>query len=936
MNYSKIILLGISSCFIFPSLAQKRALNHTDYDSWQNINNLQISPTGQFMLYHIDVQEGDGNLMLQAKNNRLIQQIPRGYKAQLTNKEDYLVASIKPAFQESRKAKIKKTKAEDMPKDSLVVYGIQADKRYTFPHVKSWQLAQEAQGYVAFLSDISLSSANPKDSKDSTKTKAENSTSVLHLLHLATGDTLQFPKADAYAWSPNEQYIVFSKTSAEKDSVDQAAGVYIYDITAKKLKKISQGKGVYKGFTFDDQSMQLGFLADKTAAKSLQKTFNLYYYTATQDTAKILVSQSSQGVPQRWQPSGDAQLFFSQNGESLYFGLAPIPKVRDTSLVDFEHAKVDIWHWQDDFLQPQQLVNLKKDLAKSYLAIVKPKQGSKVTPLSDLNLNRIVTTDEANNEWVLASSDFGNRIAYQWTATTLSDLYVVSTRTSAKKLVTSKLDGQSYLSPKGDYVVFFNREKGQWFSFDILKETSLSLNKDLPVNFSDEENDSPDLPSSYGLAGWSTDGKGIYLNDRYDLWYFSLNGKERKLVTNGQGRIQKLIFRYIPLIKSKNPRYQTKLIDPKSQIFLRAFDETSKYNGLFTVAAGKSSAPKELLFSPHTYKQIVAADDAKTFAYTKEDYSHSPAVFSNEAFQNETQLSQTNQQQAQINWGTAELVQWTTPAGHQAEGILYKPENFDPQKKYPIIAYFYEKLSEGLYSYHPPAPTPSRLNIPYFVSNEYLVFVPDIKYEIGYPGKSAEEYVNSGMQHLSSFPWVDAQKMGLQGQSWGGYQVAHLITRGTQYAAAWAGAPVVNMTSAYGAIRWQSGMSRQFQYEKTQSRLGKTLWEDLDLYVENSPLFHFPKVQTPVVIMANDNDGAVPWYQGIEMFTALRRLGKPVWMLNYNNEAHNLMERQNRKDIQIREAQFFDHYLKGKPAPKWLSKGIPATDKGIDWGFDSE
>lgn len=214
------------------------------------------------------------------------------------------------------------------------------------------------------------------------------------------------------------------------------------------------------------------------------------------------------------------------------------------------------------------------------------------------------------------------------------------------------------------------------------------------------------------------------------------------------------------------------------------------------------------------------------------------------------------------------------------------------------------------------------------------MFTPDVSYVDGHPGKSAEEYINSGVEYLKQNKWVNADKIAIQGQSWGGYQVAHLITVTDMYAAAWSGAPVANMTSAYGGIRWQSGMSRQFQYEKTQSRIGKTLWEGHDLYIENSPLFRMPYVKTPVVIMHNDNDGAVPWYQGIEMFMALRRLGKPAWMLNYNGDEHNLMKRQNRKDIQVRQQQFFDYYLKDGKAPVWMVKGVPATMKGKDWGFD--
>ena len=372
---------------------------------------------------------------------------------------------------------------------------------------------------------------------------------------------------------------------------------------------------------------------------------------------------------------------------------------------------------------------------------------------------------------------------------------------------------------------------------------------------------------------------------------------------------------------------------------LTAFNNETKEAGFYslTLQTGKK-APKEpfkaLRWAKNSFSNIKEAKDAKVYVYVKERYEESPNVYLSKDLVNEVQLSDINLQQKDYNWGTAELYHWTTPTGKAAKGVLYKPADFDPNKTYPIIAYFYEKVSDGLYKYNAPAPTPSRLNISFFVSNGYVVFTPDISYTIGYPGKSAEEYINSGMASLKQNKW--AGKLAIQGQSWGGYQVAHLITVTDMYDAAWAGAPVVNMTSAYGGIRWGTGMNRQFQYERTQSRIGATLWEKPELYIENSPLFRMPNVKTPVVIMHNDQDGAVPWYQGIEMFTALRRLQKPVWMLNYNGDDHNLVQRQNRKDIQRRQLQFFDHFLKGKPAAPWIEKGVPATLKGIDWGFGDE
>jgi len=928
----KTIALGLTLLCTGTLYAQKKPIDHSVYDGWKSLNQVNVSKSGQFIYYQITPQEGDGLLQIKSSKNDLILAVPRAANTTFTTDENFVLTSIKPTFEETRQAKIKKKKNDEMPKDSLLIVNLQNKDESKIPAVKSYKLAQNKNEYVAYLTEVEKGITE----SDSTKTEKNKpkKTETLIVQHLSTGDTLHFPKVEQYAWSQNEDFLAFSKKNDAKDSLANDAGLYIFDITSKQLKKISNGKGTYKEITFDDQGSQLSFLADKSPEKSQLKDFKLYYYTPALDTARILAQQNTAGVPQNWYVSGDGQVNFSADGKKLFFGLAPIPKVKDTTLVDFEHAQVDIWHWQDDYLQPMQLVNLKRDQSRNYLAVVYPQEGGRLISLVDEKFSRTSTTDDANNEWILATSDFDKRIAMQWEGSTPTDIYLVSTLNGQKKLVKENLNGYAFLSPNGDFVVYLDRESSNWYSYSIASGSSVQLNDGIPVNFTDEENDSPTYAGAYGYAGWTADGKGIYIYDRYDIWLFDLQGKDKKLLTNGEGRVTKRTFRYIDLSRKDLPRKRTTLIPAKEEIYLTVFDEETKYNGIATANSTKNANPKEIFTLPHTYRTFNSSEDGKVIVYTKEDYTASPDLYLTSNFKDETRLTDINPQQSDYNWGTAELVEWTTPNGFEAQGILYKPENFDPNKKYPIIAYFYERLSDGLYTYQAPAPTPSRLNIPYYVSNEYLVFAPDIRYEIGYPGKSAEEYVNSGMRHLAQNAWVDSTKMAIQGQSWGGYQVAHLITRTPMYAAAWSGAPVVNMTSAYGGIRWQTGMSRQFQYEKTQSRLGKTLWEDQDLYIENSPLFFMNRVTTPVAIMHNDNDGAVPWYQGIEMFTALRRLQKPVWLLNYNGDEHNLMKRQNRKDIQIRQSQFFDHFLKGKPAPEWLSKGVKATEKGINWGLE--
>ena len=585
-----------------------------------------------------------------------------------------------------------------------------------------------------------------------------------------------------------------------------------------------------------------------------------------------------------------------------------------------------------------QLKNMEKELKRSYMAVTYPKTTArKIIQLGTVDQPDIELGDQGNNEFALLSTDVGNRIEMQWSGSTLKDLYLVSTLDGSRKKIASKIEGQANFSPKANYITWYNREEKNWYIHDVKTGMERAITKGKDVKFYDELNDVPDEPSPYGIAGWTLNDQQVLIYDRYDIWSFNTANGDYKNITSGVGRKNGITFRYQSFESEPSFRRFSaggKSIDPKNPLWLEAFNNLTKEKGWYTKNISNTKEPKRIMMAKRSFSKPVIAKYGPSFIYTKANYEHSPQLYVSNDFKKETKLSAINPQQSNYNWGTAELIKWTTPKGYQSNGILYKPEDFDPNKKYPMIVYFYEKLSDGLYNYIAPSPTPSKLNIPYFVSNGYLVFTPDISYEIGHPGRSAEEFVNSGVEALMKNSWVDSAHIGIQGQSWGGYQVAHLITSTNMYAAAWAGAPVVNMTSAYGGIRWESGVNRQFQYEKQQSRIGATLWENPDLYIENSPLFHLPKVNTPVVIMSNDADGAVPWYQGIEMFTALRRLNKPVWLLNYNNEAHNLVLRQNKKDIQIREQQFFDHFLKGKPAPYWMEKGVPATEKGKNWGFE--
>ncbi len=913
--------------------SSKKPLDHSVYDGWQSVSSQKISPDGQWVIYSVTPQAGDAKMVITNLKTKAVTTVPRVQNAEISGDSKFTLFTIKPFYQETRLAKIKKKKPDDMPKDSLGIMAMGTGSIFKAPRVKSFQLPERSSAVVAYLKEKEQTDSTKKKSAETPAAGKEGSDLVVR--RLSTGIETVFSNVTEYALSENGKYLVFARVTPKKDTVSQP-GVFWYDISRDAVRKISSGRGTYKNLTFDESGSQLAFTAEKSPEKAPVKIFSLYYFRQTQDSAKVLARQGTPGIPSDWAVSGNGKVFFSKNGEKLFFGTAPVPAPKDTTLVDFEVAQVDVWNYQDDYLQPMQLKNLDRDLKRSYTAVIYPAGAAPaVIQLADEKLQDIELSVEGNGEYALAASDAGNRIETQWVGSSYKDLYLVSTRDGSRKLITSRVRGTASLSPGGQYVAWYNRADRNWYAYHIGTGRQQQLTGGLKVAFYDELNDVPDDPSPYGVAGWTEGDKEVLIYDRYDIWSFDPKGGSPKNITGGAGRKDQITFRYVDFTAERSfRRANTDPVSSRKPLWLQAFDNRTKQNGWYRKSLNAKGAPELVVMAERSYSRPVMAKYASEFIYTKGSYQLSPDLYVSSDFRKETKLSAINPQQAEYNWGTAELVSWTTPKGYQSEGILYKPEDFDPARKYPMVVYFYEKLSDGLFDYIAPAPTPSRLNISYFVSNGYLVFAPDISYEIGYPGRSAEEFINSGVEALKKNSWVDGSKIGIQGQSWGGYQVAHLITRTDMYAAAWAGAPVVNMTSAYGGIRWESGMNRQFQYERTQSRIGATLWEKPELYIENSPLFHLPKVNTPVVLMSNDADGAVPWYQGIEMFTALRRLNKPVWMLNYNGEAHNLMQRQNRKDIQIREQQFFDHFLKGKPAPAWMTKGVPATLKGRDWGFE--
>ena len=922
-----IFTLSFSS-ILNAQTANKKPLTTNDFAAWKVIDNPIISGDGKYSAFEINPQKGDGNLVVKPIDSKKEDSLPRGYAASFSPESDFIVYKIKQPADSIRSAKKKKLKKDEMPKDSIGIFVFKHHRIYSFPNLKQFSLPKENAKWVAFLTDIKKAKkkANePKTKKGDDQTEPK---SQLVLFHPASGDTVCFQNISEYYYAPLGHSVTFIRQT--KDSLDRAE-VLSFNTETRKTNVIFDRLGTAKKITSDQQGGRFGFVFSADTIK--EKTYSLYYGSLTTGAPKAVVLPNQTGLPLGWSPSEFGDLSFSDNGQRLYFGTNRKPKAepKDTLLED-EKPVLDIWTWQDKELQPEQKSNLDKEKKRSYKAVYLIDK-EKFVQLGNPEVREIKTIQKGNGNIALGIDQSPYKLESSWTGKTNADYCLVDIETGIKRQIVKKKTLVS-LSPGGNFIAWYDPSDSCYYSRSTNINTTdvVKLSKQIRVSFCDERWDMPEDPNPYGIAGWSENDKYIFINDRFDIWRFDMEGNKVPVsATHSYGRKNLLRLRYQKL----DP--EEEFIDTSKPIIVSAFDERNKSDGYFTADLRNYSEPRMLIMEDCHFGNLKKAKKADVLIWTRENVNESPDVWAGPmTFDHRHKLSDTNPQQSQFVWPGVRLVHWNSFSGIELEGLLYFPETIDPERKYPMIVYFYERNADNLHTYTAPAPTRSTVNRTFYTSNDYIIFIPDITYQEGYPGQAAFDAVVSGTQMVSSmFPFIDRTKIGIQGQSWGGYQTAWLITQTNMFAAAMAGAPVSNMTSAYGGIRWESGISRMFQYENDQSRIGGTLWEKPMQYIENSPLFYVPKIKTPLLIMHNDNDGAVPWYQGIELFTAMRRLNKPVWMLTYNNEEHNLKAESwaNRMDLTIRMKQFFDRYLKDEPMPSWMQYGIPAIQKGKELGY---
>ncbi|SDK72332.1 Prolyl oligopeptidase family protein [Salinimicrobium catena] len=930
------LFLGSGLCFA----QEKKSLTHEDYNLWKRVQNTQISKDGNTIVTTIVTGTGRGNGYIKIYNAKTGESFTfeNGYNSRISGDGNYVYFLRKPAYELTRSEKKEEVKEEKRTKDAFFIYDVATNKILdSVQRVKKFEAPEDVTGWVVIEKhkdlkpekDTTAAKASEEKEKDSLKTrKPENlalKADYALVYHLKKGKTDSIFQIKDLALPKEGNRFIFSTTKGEKKG---DLGVFAYDVREMSRKQLDTGRYSYTQLAIDNSGQQLAYISAKDSTETDSLKYELFY---VKDLAqKQLTDTLGKNLKKNWKLSAAQQPQFSENGKRLFFYSRPVRDLDvDTTLLDEEIPQVDVWSYKDKLIQPEQKARLEELKDKAYRSFYDTSSGQ-IVQLHDETLEYIKLGDTGEQRYALGYTSTPYNVQRSWEYPWLRDYYIVDTQTGEKRLAIEAQAMDPDLSPDGNFAVYYDMEDRNWWVLDLKANTKRSLTKDLQVNFFDEENDVPTMPWPYGFGGFTEDGK-VLLYDQFDIWSTSLAKAEKPVNITRDGRKNQIVYRTLRL----DPDHRNNASTYHKDLLVTAFDEKDKSEALFSLNSRNGKKQVLIEDAAHHLSDFELAENDDNLVFAKENFQHFPDVHLLKGPKSQpVQLTNANPQQQDFKWGTVEMISWEAYDGTQLDGLLYKPEDFDPNKKYPLITYFYEKRSDNLNRYHSPQPSASIVNMSYLVSNDYVVFVPDIVYKEGKPGESAYNAIVSGVEAVEELGFIDSENMAIQGQSWGGYQVAHLVTVTNKFKAAMAGAPVSNMTSAYGGIRWQSGLSRAFQYEKTQSRIGKNLWEGFDLYIENSPLFGIPNIETPLLIMHNDEDGAVPYYQGIEMFMGMRRLNKPVWLLVYNDEAHNLRKTKNRFDLSIRMMQFFDHYLKGAPAPEWMTQGVPAVMKGKDLRYD--
>jgi dienelactone hydrolase len=942
-------LLFFYSCYAFAQTdtaagKKPRPMTWKDVSSWRYIDpaNTTLSPDGKWVAYPMLTYEGDGELVLKKIKDTLEKKYPIGGAgfASLAFSEDGKWVAFKefPAFKEAKAAA--KTPEKQLF-EKLVLIELATGKKTLFERAGHFAFNGKASSHLALaLVKEKVPGAKPDDPKSSD----------LLIVELASGKIQYIGNVGEFAFNKPGTFLAYTIEAASKTG----NGLYLFSTLSRQTTVLDNDKMVYKSLGWKEEGDAFAVLKMnkeekyKTekgiviGVKDLDKSAAVFLYDPVGDSLSF---------PKGMTISGSRQPSWSGDLSRLFFGIHELkPEKKKSATADSSGkstTKMDsvktkpglktapgsdstvkpdmtIWNWQDKRLQSRQQVEETEDKDFSYLGMYDA-TAAKFFQLSDSNLR--VLTLLPKQRYALGEDISPFELDMNLDGQTYTDLWLVDLKTGRRTKWMEKFYSPSFASaprasPDGKKLLY--GLDGNYYVYDIDEKTTVNITEKVPTSFINTEDDHNVKKPLTRVIGWSRDNKFVLVRDLWDIWQIPVDGKEIAVNLTQTGRQTKTryLFRYM-----LDPEENEKGIDLSKPLYVAQYGEWTKKNGIGRIEPGRNGLKAgidPLVWEDVSISSLNKAKNTEVYMFSRETFNQSPEYFVADArLQKEDQVTHNTPDANKYIWSAGtQLVNYVSDKGDSLQGALFLPAGYEKGKKYPTIVYYYEKLSQTLHNYPNPSYSRTGWNPSLYTSNGYAVFIPDIVYRIDDPGMSAVWCVIPGVKAAIATGVIDEKNIGIHGHSWGGYQTAFLVTQTNMFKAAAAGAALTDLISMYDLIYWNAGISNMSIFEASQGRFAGGPWENWESYQRNSPIYHVKNVKTPLLMLHNDKDGAVDFTQGIEFFNALRRLKKPVVMIQYKGENHGLAKPENRRDYSVRMMEFFDTYLKGKPAPDWLSKGI--------------
>lgn len=917
--YSLLLVMGIT----FTAVAQqKKDLSPDDYGKWQSLSGTALSADGDWAAYEVKIQEDNDTLYIVNRLTDKRYALEFGTRPAFSKDGRWVAWNIGVAYKEAEKLREQKQPI----RFKMGLLNLSTGKKTVIDDVSNFKFSENGK----FLA---VSLTPPKDNKDkgavlllknlsdsSTRTignvtayefnkksdhlayivesanQAGNSVELFNLnsysLKVIASDTLKFSKL---TWSKEGDGLAFYKITKDEDFEEENAKVYVYAPLHKnpslaifdpaQQPSFPKGKRINPASTLrlnDDLSAAYFSINDLTAKPKKEEKKDSVIKKTDTDTAKVATAKEGKSASPKTKPTGKDK-----------------------------PAAVDVWHWKDADIQPRQKITYMKDKDQSFESAWNIAANS-FHQLANDSVPSISLS--GRHPYALIFSEKKYKPAFK---EDFSDVYLVHARTGEKKLIGEKVIMQygstPTLSPDGKFVLYYKDK--QWFTYNTASGQTENLTQNIPTNFENFRDDHPAVKPPFGNGGWIKGDKEVLLYDEYDVYAVKPDGKGFRKLTNGTAdEIQHRVTR----LDSEDP-----FLDDSKPIFFYLYGDKSKFTGYAKLEKGKLS---RLLYEDVMISRPDKAEDADVYLFSRMDYDRSPELYITKGFDGEQKIASTNAQQQDYKWGKSELVSFTNKKGKKMQGALFYPADYQEGKQYPMIVYIYETLSNTVHAYVEPSQRRA-YNTTNFTTGGYFIFRPDIVYDINDPGMSAVDCVVPAVEEVLKTGMIDKDKIGLMGHSWGAYQTSFIITQTDLFKAACAGAPLTNLISMSLAIYWNSGIPDQKIFETSQGRFDGPWYDRMQEHMRNSPIYQAANIKAPLLVAFGDKDGAVDWHQGIEMYGTMRRMEKPHVMLVYADENHGLAKKENQIDYQKRQREWFDHYLLGKTAPKWITEGVSYLDK---------